>query len=193
MTHIAAIVLILGLCLPQVLMAGVILQDGEIDRLKETIDTLSVKKENKSRRIVGKLAGGVLGGVLLGLVGGVAGGAISDCSREDPYCKLEYGTPGLLLGYLVGVPIGMNRMDAHDRFTYSLVGSLIGGAASLAVFKMVENETAEKLGPALVVCPLIGSTIMSEFFRKPPEDSRVSIGLQPGPKGRLSAIATLRF
>ena len=193
MTHIVAIVLILGLCLPQALLAGVILQDGEIDKLKEKTDTLSVKKENKSKRIVGKLAGGVLGGVLFGLMGGVAGGAISDCSTEDPYCKLEYGAPGLLLGYFIGVPVGMNLMDAHDRFTYSLAGSAIGGAASLAVFKMVENEIAEKIWPALVICPLIGSTIMSEFFRKPSEIRRVSIGLLPGPKGRVSAVATLRF
>ena len=84
-------------------------------------------------------------------------------------------------------------MDAHDRFTYSLAGSAIGGAASLAVFKMVENEIAEKIWPALVICPLIGSTIMSEFFRKPSEVHRVSIGLLPGPKGRVSAVATLRF
>ena len=108
MTHIVAIVLILGLCLPQALMAGVVLQDSEIDKLKETTDTLSVKKENRSKRIVGKLAGSVLGGVLFGLMGGVAGGAISDCSTEDPYCKLEYGAPGLLLGYFIGVPVGMN-------------------------------------------------------------------------------------
>ena len=69
MTHIVAIVLILGLCLPQALLAGVVLQDGEIDKLKETTDTLSVKEENKSRRIVKKLAGGVLGGVLFCFVG----------------------------------------------------------------------------------------------------------------------------
>ena len=192
MIHIASIILVLGLCLPQTLIAGMVLQAGEIDRLEETTDTLSVKKENKSRRIVGKLAGGVLGGVLLGLVGGVAGGAISDCSTEDPYCKLEYGWPGLWLGYLVGVPVGINRMDAHDRFTYSLAGSLIGGAASLAIYT-AENETTEKLWPAIFICPLIGSTIMSEVFRKPLEVRRVSIGLFPGPKGRVSAVATLRF
>ena len=34
MTHIAAIVLILGLCLPQALLAGVVLQAGEIDSSK---------------------------------------------------------------------------------------------------------------------------------------------------------------
>ena len=51
MTHIAAIVLILGLCLPQALIAGVILQDSEIDKLEETTDTLSVRKEK--RRSIG--------------------------------------------------------------------------------------------------------------------------------------------
>ena len=34
MTHIAAIVLILGLCLPQALLAGEVLQAGEIDSSK---------------------------------------------------------------------------------------------------------------------------------------------------------------
>ena len=188
MIHLTAIVLILGLCLPQILMAGVILQDGEIDKLKEKTDTLSGKKENKSRRIVGKLAGGVLGGVLFGLVGGVAGGAISDCSTEDPYCKLEYGTPGLLLGYLVGVPAGMSVFDPHDQFKYSLVGSLIGGATSLPLLYIEED-----LWPALFIASFVGAAIMSEFSRELPENRRVSIGLLPGPKGRLSAIATLRF
>ena len=84
MTHLTAIVLILGLCLPQALMAGEVLKAGEIDsskvevgaymdRLKEITDTLSVKKEDKSRRIVGKLASGVLGGTLSGLAGGLVG------------------------------------------------------------------------------------------------------------------------
>ena len=177
----------------QALLAGVVLQAGEIDKLKETTDTLSVKKENKTRRIVGKLAGGILGGVLFGLVGGVAGGAISDCTEDQTFCKLGDSLTGGWFGYVAGVPIGMNRMDTQDRFTCSLAGSAIGGAASLAVFKMVKDETAERIWPALVICPLVGSTIMSELFRKPPEIRGVSIGLLLGPKGRLSAIATLRF
>ena len=69
----------------------------------------------------------------------------------------------------------------------------MGGAASLAVFTMVGDQTAEKLWPALVICPLVGAAIMSEFFRKPPENRRVSIGLLPGPKGSVSAVAILRF
>ena len=37
MTHVAAIVLILGLCLPQALIAGVVLKAGEIDSSKVTV------------------------------------------------------------------------------------------------------------------------------------------------------------
>ena len=187
MRHIAAIVLILGLCLPQTLIAGVILQVGEIDRLKEITDTLSVKKENKSRRIVRKLAGGVLGGIVVGMAGGFANAAISECPRGASFCELENFFIGGWYGYVVGLPIGMNRMDTHDRFIYSLAGSLTGGAASLVLTNSKDEFWT------LIICPLVGTIIMSEFSRKPPEVRGVSIGLLPGPKGRVSAVATLRF
>ena len=263
MRHIASIVLILGLCLPQAVMAGEVLQAGEIDsskvkvgayaeviygkgeklstargyiqavdtesltisqglgkqiafeqirqlilaesdremdRLKKMTDTLSGidnrrqgQNSTGGGRIAKKLTGGVLGGALFALAGGAASAAISDCTEDETFCKLGDSLIGGWFGYLIGLPIGMNRMDPHDRFTYSLTGSLIGGAASLAVFTMVEDETAENLWPTLVICPLIGAAVMSEVFRKPLENRRVSIGLLPGPKGRVSAVATLRF
>ena len=273
MTHIAAIILILGLCLPQALLAGEVLQAGEIDsskvkvgayaeviygkgewdqisrewkkldtargyiqtvdaesltigrglwkeqiaferiqklimaesgreidRLKETPDTLSVidnrrqgRNSTDGGRIAKKLAGGVLGGFLFGLAGGTAGAAIADCTEDEDEigCELENFLYLGWFGYVVGVPVGMNRMDPQDRFTYSLAGSLIGGAASLVIF--TDEETMEDLWPALVICPLVGAAVMSEVFRKPLENRRVSIGLLPGPKGRVSAVATLRF
>ena len=186
MTHIVAIVLILGLCLPQALLAGIILEADEVDRLKETTDTLSVKKENQSRRIVGKLTGGVLGGTLVGLAVGSAAEKAGDCTGT--FCGLGNSLIGGWVGYLVGVPAGMSVFDPHDRFKYSLVGSLIGGAASLPLLYIEED-----LWPALFIVPFVGAAIMSEFSRKPPEDRRVSVGLFPGPKGRLSAVVTLRF
>ena len=151
MTHIAAIVLLLGLCLPQALLAGEVLQVGEIDsskvkvgayaeviygtgeklstargyiqavdaesltisqdfgkqiaferiqqlilaessfeidRLKETTDTLSIKKENKPRRIVGKLFVGVLGGGLFALAGASVGINVDNCPENETYCPL---------------------------------------------------------------------------------------------------------
>ena len=267
MTHIAAIILILGLCLPQALLAGVVLKAGEIDsskvevgayaeviygkgekvqvsgkwekldtvqgyikavdaesltigrgfwkeqiaferiqklilaesdreidRLKETPDTLSVidnrrqgQNSTGGGRIAKKLAGSVLGGVLLGMTVGLTGAAIVDCPENVSFCEIENFFILGWYGYVIGLPVGMNRMDPHDRFIYSLAGSLIGGAASLAL-----TDSKDEFW-TLIICPLVGTAIMSEFFRKPPENRRVSIGLLPGPKGRVSAFATLRF
>ena len=263
MTHIAAIILILGLCLPQALMAGVVLQAGEIDsskvevgayaeviygtgerdqvsgewkkldtaqgyikavdqgsltisqglgkriaferiqqliltessfemdRLKKTTNILSIKKENRSRRIAGKLVGGVLGGTLFSLAGGLVGINVGNCPEDETYCEAGNFLIGGWVGYLVGVPIGMNQMDPYDRFKDSLAGSLIGGAASLVIF--TDEELAKYLWPVLFISPLVGAAIKSESSRKTPEVRRFSIGLFPGPKGRVSAFATLRF
>ncbi len=251
MIHIAAIVLILGLCLPQALIAGEVLQAGEIDsskvevgayaeviygkgeklstargyiqavdaesltisqgfgkqiaferiqqlilaessfqmdRLKKTTYIPPVRKENKSRRIVGKLVGGVLGGGLFSFLGGTVGMNVGDCTEDDSFCELEKFLISGWFAYVVGLPVIMNKMDLHDRFIYSLAGSLMGGAAGFALF-----YTKEEFWPSMIICPLVGTTIMSELFRKLPENRRVSIGLLPGPKGRVSAIATLRF
>lgn len=251
MRHISAIVLFLGLCLPQALIAGEVLQAGEIDsskvkvgayaeviyetgeklstasgyiqavdaesliisqgfgkqiafeqirqlilaessfemdRLKKTTYIPPLRKENKSRRIVGKLVGGVLGGGLFSFVGGTVGMNVGDCGEDDSFCGLEKFLISGWFAYVVGLPVIMNKMDPHDQFIYSLAGSLTGGAAGFALF-----YTKEEFWPALIICPLVGATIMSEFFRKPPENRRISIGLLPGPKGRVSAIATLRF
>ena len=261
MRHIAAIVLILGLCLPQTLLAGVVLKVGEIDsskvkvgvyaeviygkdewdqvsgawkkldtaqgyikavdqksltisqglgkriafdriqqlilaessfqmnKFKKTTDIyFFMQKEDKPKRIFGKLFGGVLVGGLFALAGGGVGMKVWDCSENEGLCVLEGYVRGALIGYVVGVPAGINRMDAYDRFTYTLAGSLIGGAAGLGV-----TYAKEDFWPALVICPLVGATIMSEFSRELPENRRVFIGLLPGPKGRLSAVATLRF
>ena len=259
MTYIAAIVLILGLYLPQTLLAGMVLEAGEIDsskvevgvyaeviygkgerdqvsgkwkklstargyiravdaesfisqglgkqialeriqqlilaessfemdKLKKRTDILFVKKENKPRRIVGKLVGGVLGGGLFALAGGVVGVKVWGCSETGELCVLDSYLPGAMIGYTVGVPVGVSLYDPHDQFMYSLAGSLIGGAAGIAL-----TCAKEELWPSLLICPLVGATILSELTRKPPEIRRVSIGLLPGPKGRVSAFATLRF
>lgn len=267
MIHLTAIVLILGLCLPQILMAGVILEAGEIDsskvkvgvyaeviygkdeldqvsgkwekldtvegyikaidaesltigrglwkeqiaferiqklilaesgreidRLKETINTLSAKKENGNLRMTKKLGCGALAGFLSGIVGTGIAAAMDDCQSQskDPGCFFLPIAIGGGIGWVVGVPVGVSLCDPHDRFTYSLAGSLIGSTVSFAVLKM-DEKTAQKLWPALIVCPLVSAAIMSELFRKPLEDRHVSIGLLPGPKGRVSAVATLRF
>ena len=166
--------------------------DREIDRLKETTDSLSVRKENGYSRMTKKLGCGALVGFLSGIVGTAIATAMGDCRSENLGCLVAPIAIGGGIGWVVGVPIGVSLCDPHDRFTYSLAGSLIGSTVSLAVLK-IDEKIAEDLWPALVISPLIGAAIMSEFSRELPENRRVSIGLLPGPKGRLSAVATLRY
>ncbi len=167
--------------------------DREMDKLKKTTDTLSVRKENRPGRIVVKLLGSVFTGCAGILLGGAVGGRfIENGCPPGELCIDEEVALGALVGYLVGVPIGMHKIDLHDQFINSFAGSVIGGAASLVVFAL-EEETMEDLWPAFVISPLVGATIMSELTRKPPEDSRFSIGLLPTSNGSVSAVATLRF
>ena len=166
--------------------------DREIDRLKETPDSLSVRKENGNSRMTKKLGCGALVGFLSGIVGTGVAAPMGDCRSKDPGCFFAPLAIGGGIGWVVGAPIGVSLCDPHDRFTYSLAGSLMGSTVSLAVLK-VDEKTAQKLWPALVISPLIGAAIMSELFRRPLEDRRVSIGLLPGPKGRVFAVATLRY
>ena len=182
MTHLTTIILILGLCLPQALIAGVVLESGEIDSSKVEVGAY---KENKPRRIVGKLANGVLGGGLFALAGGAVGINVGEEETYDPFINALIGG---WVGYLVGVPVGLSVFDPYDQFKYSLAGSLIGGAASLPLLYIEED-----LWPVLFISPFVGAAIMSEFSRELPEGCRVSIGLLPGPKGSVSAVATLQF
>ena len=157
----------------------------EMDRFKKTTDILPVRKENKSRRVVGKLFSGVLGGGLFALAGGAVGINVGEEETYDPFINALIGG---WVGYLVGVPVGLSVFDPYDQFKYSLAGSLVGGAASLPLLYIEED-----LWPVLFISPFVGAAIMSEFSRELPEGRCVSIGLLPGPKGSVSAVATLRF
>ena len=145
--------------------------------LKETPDTLSVKTDDMgtSKRIASKLVAGTLSGIG-GFFGGFVVGAILDSSGWTP---LILGT----WGYPVGSAIGVSLVDPHDHFIYSLIGSLLGAG--------VAAPTASDIN--FLIFPPICAMLASELFRKPPETRRFSIGLVPNPKGRLSAVATLRF
>ena len=147
-------------------------------------------------RIARKLAVSALGGLGGGSLGSLLGVVLGhnflggrNCSG-DQSCGLAAAYGALLggsIGYSVGTAVGVSLLDPHDRFTMSLIGSLLGlgGGVILA--------DAEDLWPSIFVGPVILSTWMSELSRKPPKARRFSVGLMPRSKGSLSAIATLRF
>ena len=267
MARTAVIVLILGVCLPEVLLAGVVLKAGEIDSGKVRVgvfaevvygkgkrDPVSGKWEKlvtargyikavdaegltlggrfrkkriafariqtlllaKSSRDMAKLkkATGVelsfariddrnwrihrkLGaGALVGAGAGLAGAGFvllwdKANPQEGDLVGFAVAASAAIfggIGYVIGVPIGVSRVDPHDRFIASLAGSLIGGGVGYHI-----TRQEYKLWPSCLIFPLVGATAMSEVLRNPPEARRVSVGLAPGPDGSVSALATLRF
>ncbi len=269
MARTAVIVLILGVCLPEVLLAGVVLKAGEIDSGKvhvgafaevvygkgvrdpvsgerEKLETASgyikavdaegltlalrqglgkkriafariqtlllaassrdmakLKKatgvelsfariDDRNWRIHRKLGAGALVGAGAGLAG--AGFVLlwdKANPQEGDLVGFAVAASAAIfggIGYVIGVPIGVSRVDPHDRFIASLAGSLIGGGVGYHI-----TRQEYKLWPSCLIFPLVGATAMSEVLRNPPEARRVSVGLAPGPDGSVSALATLRF
>ena len=140
-------------------------------------DNIEVRKdEDSSTRIAKKLAFGALAGGLSLYIGYKVGDTIDAGLGPAVY--------SILIGYVVGVPIGVSWIDPYDNFISTMAGSLIGGGVG---FALADPFT-------LLTGPVVGSLIMSELFRKLPlKVRRFSVGLAPDREGNLSAVATLRF
>ena len=167
--------------------------DRDIDSLRKGVDTRSMKKENRRGRITKKLFVGWATGTISALVAD----KFTRCRGDyvDYTCG-EILCPDAYVGYAAGLVFGVSLMDTQDRFIYTALGSLMGFGAGFGLTKV---EIASPiyhwiLCPiALASLPLVGSTIMSEFSRKPPEASGFSVGLASDRRGGLFALATLRF
>ena len=164
--------------------------------LRATPDSFTESKGNMSpsKRVALKLIAGTLGGV----VGATIVATSLPCFSTDyngnrpPFCdSLE---PALLYGYPAGTAIGVTAIDAntsdpHDRSIKSLIKSLglsLGGSTVGLIGALVSPLS-------LLVSPIVGATLASELLRKPLASHRISVGLMPNLRGRLSAVATLRF
>jgi len=144
-------------------------------------DSLAV--ESPVIRVAKKLGAGVLGGSLGVLVVFIIG----ENSDPDPIATVAAGPHMALLGYTFGSPVGVSWVDSRDKGILTWAGSLAGWCV---------GRMALELDTSWPFAPLIGATIASELWRKPPQDSqnsRVSVSLGPAPNGGLSAVATLRF
>ena len=168
----------------------------------DPVDSLAESRGNMStgKRVALKLIAGTLGGVI-----GVATVAANlPCFPDDyagdkgPFCKsLE---AALLYGYPAGIAIGVSLVGPRDHPITSLIRPLVlslgGSAVGLIGGILLANVNDDVFWPSLPVFPIVGATLASELWRKPPQDSqnsRVSVRLGPAPNGGLSAVATLRF
>ncbi len=147
----------------------------------ESEDSLTV--ESSTIRVVKKLGAGVLGGSFGTLVVFIIG----ENSNPDPIASVAAGPRIALLGYTFGSPLGVSWVDSRDKGVLTWAGSMAGWFVGRMA---LESDTSWPFAP------LIGATIGSELWRKPPQDSqnsRVSVSLGPVLNGSLSAIVKLRF
>ena len=155
----------------------------------EMTKTGTTNNRRDGRRIAKKLGTGALLGNIFGLLSILP--LVGDDSGDGIFGIGFFNT--WLIGHMAGTSIGVTTVDPHDHFIMPLTGSLVG--------TVVGTRSSSLYGKGLgwfgilpiFVCPVAFSTIMSELWRTPPEDSRLSINLVPSPKEHLLAVATLHF
>lgn len=167
----------------------------------ERIQTLTIVAPSASvrtndmgvgKRIASKLFFGAFAGSVSAFSGAGIGVAIENCPEggdSDDWCGFGGAVLGGTFGCIAGTALGVSRIDPHDRFFPSLLGSLLGFGAGIWLTSASQGD----LWPSLFVGPVILSTLTSELARKPPKARRFSVDLVPNPKKGLSAVATLRF
>ena len=138
---------------------------GEPFRFSAAVSDSTKDDMRPDKRIFDKQIHGALGGFIISL------GALS--AAEESASIL------VPIGYSLGTAIGVSKIDPHDRFIASLGGSVVGLIGGIGL-----TSISKVLFPSLLVGPIIGATIMSERWRKPPQARRVSVGLVPESQGR---------
>ena len=165
-----------------------------------TSDSLAESKSNMStgKRVALKLIAGTLGG----MVGFAMVISSLPCFPDDYpdgydpiFCKSAEAA--LRYGYPVGIAIGVSLVGPRDRpitsFIRPLVLSLGGSAVGLIGGIWLTNVDSEVFWPSIPVFPIVGATLASELWRKPPQARRFFFFLAPTLNGGLSAVTTLRF
>ncbi len=154
-----------------------------------------------SFRIGNKLMAGLGGGIAGAFLGAfIMADLYQPKGGDDTFGRLGAAMNGLEGGYVVGTALGVSWVDMQDNFLITLAGSFLGLGVPVGAIDFISAKTGWKLeilaGVSAFLGPIVGATIASERWRKPPQDSqnsRVSFGLSPIPNGGLSAVTALRF
>ena len=169
--------------------------DSLSEQMEAMVKRYYTKADNREAlRIAKKVAAGTLSGVVFTAIGtGVQAARWEDPDPYTPSDGLEgivFFVQGLLVGSMVGFPIGVTLVDPHDSFAATLMGGLIPG---LAGYTLIEVGGSPAIGVMMALFSPIISLHASEKSRKPPQDRRVSFGLAPTLNGGLSVVTQLRF
>lgn len=165
----------------------------QLQRVKDSF----IEQSSSNNRVAKKLSFGALSGGLLGFLGGaIAFIGAEDCGYDDTACSFGKLFSVLFVGgvgYTVGVPIGVSIADPYDSFGKTLMGSLMGAAASGVISALAASSSGSIAVASILGLPLAGAVMMSERSRDSFRSRSFSVGIAPNREGKLSAVATLRF
>ena len=159
----------------------------------------TTRKSADGFRTVLKFLGGTVGGLGTLIFHADAFGLewCDDNVPEEANCGKPKSTKerGVAVSAIsVGIAVGVTVWDTHDRFLYTMAGSLLGFGVSTAIIDRGWTGVGiPPLGLMVPFLPVIGATAASEWSRGRSESRRYSLGLRPESKGGLSVVATLRF
>ena len=171
----------------------------------EPVDTLALMEtrhpsgmENRRLRLVAKVAAGTVSAAVLGaLTIGVQAARWEDTDPSTSSSGMEglvFFVQGLLVGSMVGFPMGVTLVDPHDSFLVTLLGGATPGLAGIMMMAAGRGSAVSVIGGVVTLFgPIVGSLHASEKSRKRPRDRRVSLGLAPTLNGGLTPVARLRF
>ena len=170
-------------------------------RQLQRVEDSFIEQSSSNNRVAKKLSFGTLSGGLLGFLGGaIVFIRAEDCGYDDTGCSFGTLYSALFVGgisYTVGVPIGVSIADPYDSFGKTLMGSLMGAAASGVISALAASSSSEYIVEGMIASilglPLAGAVMMSERSRDSFGSRSFSVGLAPDREGNLSAVATLRF
>ena len=174
-----------------VLIGSPSLKSADRDNMAATGTTKEAAIVNPSddwrSRFPRKYAAGCLSGAtfaVIGLVIGLANDHCPDFKENELICIGNRPFWGMSTGYVLGTAFGVSRTDPHDRFMYTLAGSLLGLGAGLVSEKTVLLSFI--LSPPM-------ATFASEWQRNSSKKPRISVNLMPDTRRHLSVVVTLRF
>ena len=171
---------------------------------REHLPVRMAGREDEGARVFRKLGMGVLGGVFGAYAGFGVGGILGSgqCSgSEEPFCLPESAVLVGMAGLAFGTAAGVSLSDPRSRYEPALGGSvaaLVGICGGMVGYHALGGDmdpldSWELYAAAVFGTPVVFATLASEWFRGPPEDSRLSLRLSPTPGRGFSATAALRF